>query len=138
MIARFRVATTATGQRRQVYVHIYDDRDELARRHCADRNQPYDPSVAGGVSVRGGWHWPKPDPQPLLLMRLWTGQLTTRTIAHESLHAAAILTFMDVMPGWDSRQRTLLLGDNEPLAYTVGDLTAEVIASLYRMRLIPR
>ena len=33
MIQRFRVATRATGIRRQVFVHIYEDRDELARRH---------------------------------------------------------------------------------------------------------
>jgi hypothetical protein len=70
-------------------------------------------------------------------MRLWTGQLTTRTIAHESLHAAALIAFMDALPGWDSRARTLLIGDNEPLAYAVGDITSEVVRNLYRLRLLP-
>ena len=137
MLTRFRVATRATGHRRQVWVHVYDDRAELARRHCEARGRPYDDSVYGGVSISGGWHWPHPDPQPPVVMRLWTGQLTTRTIAHEALHAAALFTLMDVMPGWDSRQRTLLIGDNEPMAYAVGDITAEVVAGLYRARLLP-
>lgn len=136
-VARFRVATTATGRRRQVHVHVYRDRGTLARRHCAARGRPYDPDVHGGVTITGGWHWPHPDPQPPIVMRLWTGQLTTRTIAHEALHAAALLHMMDVMPGWDSRQRALLIGDNEPLAYAVGDITADVVTNLYRLRLLP-
>lgn len=133
MIGRFRVATTATGRRRQVYVHLYDDQEELGRRHAEARQVEYSPDTAGGVSIRGGWRWPAPDQQPLIVMRLWTEQLTVRTVSHEALHAAALLCFMDVMPGWDSRQRALLLGDNEPLAYTVGDLTAEVTKGLHHL-----
>ena len=137
MIARFRVATRATGRRRCVHVHVYDDRERMARQHCQERGLTYDPDVHGGVVVRGNWHWPHPDPQPPVVMRLWTGQLTTRTVAHEALHAAALLAFMDCLPGWDSRARTLLLGDNEPLAYAVGDIAADVIARLYRIGLLP-
>jgi hypothetical protein len=137
MIARFRVATRACGPRRTVHVHIYQDRERMARQHCKDRGRPYDDSVHGGVAIRGGWHWPHPDPQPPIVMRLWTGQLTTRTIAHEALHAAAFIALMDALPGWDSRARTLLIGDNEPLAYAVGDITSEVVRNLYRLHLLP-
>lgn len=137
MIARFRVATRACGPRRVVHVHVYDDQERLARQHARDRGIPHDPDTAGGVTIRGGWYWPHPDPQPPIVMRLWTGQLTTRTIAHEALHAAAFIALMDALPGWDSRARTLLIGDNEPLAYAVGDIAAEVVRNLYRLRLLP-
>ena len=74
MIERFRVATRATGIRRQVFVHIYEDRDELARRHTEARNMPYDPEadIAGGVVTQQGFHWPTPDYTPIIVMRLWT------------------------------------------------------------------
>lgn len=70
-------------------------------------------------------------------MRLWTGQLTTRTIAHEATHAAACMVMYDALPGWDARLRTFLNGDNEAMAYAVGDIAAEVTAQLYRHRLLP-
>lgn len=133
---RFRVATRASGVRRQVWVHVYDDRAAMHRAHYKALGKPYDPDedVAGGVVFTGDWHWPRPtNGRPIVTMRLWAGQLTTRTIAHESLHAAAAIYFADVMAGWDSRQRTLLSGDNEPLAYLVGDIAAEVVAGLYRL-----
>ncbi|RBO73522.1 hypothetical protein [Microbacterium sp. H6] len=134
---RFRVATRASGVRRQVWVHVYDDREEMARAHQKHRGHEYrtENDIAGGV-VHDGFRWPKPDPTPLVVMRLWTGQLTTRTVAHESTHAAAAFYFMDCVPGWDSRARTFLLGNHEPLAYLIGDLTSEVIAALYRLELL--
>ena len=138
MSARFRVATRATGHRRQVWVHVYDDRDELCRQHAKDRHHPYDPDVHGGVVSRGDYHWPEPDPGPVVIMRLWTGQLTTKTVAHESVHAAAMFVFMDVMKGWNSRARPLLLDNNEELAYAVGDIASETIRNLYRLRLLPQ
>lgn len=136
---RFRVATRASGLRRQVWVHVYEDRDLLHRAHYRALEKPYVPGddVAGGVTFTGGWRWPKPDPGPIVVMRLWTGQLTTRTIAHESTHAGCALYAADVMPGWDSRMRTLVLGDQEPLAYLIGDIAAEVTAGLYRLRFLP-
>ena len=138
MVARFRVATRATGHRRQVFVHVYDDREELARAHAAARDRPYDEheDTAGGVVIQQGFRWPKPEVTPITVMRLWTGQLTTRTIAHEAVHAAAPFHFMDCTPGWDSRARPLLMGDNEPLAYAVGDISADVSANLYRIGLL--
>lgn len=139
MIARFRVATRATGRRREVYVHIYDDREELARAHARTRHRQYNPGddVAGGVSTMTmGYHWPHPDGEVWQIMRLWTGQLTTRTLAHEATHAAACMVMYDSMNGWDSRLRTFLNGDNEPLAYAVGDITAEVVKGLYRLKLL--
>jgi hypothetical protein len=138
MIERFRVATRATGIRRQVFVHIYEDRDELARRHTEARNMPYDPEadIAGGVVTQQGFHWPTPDYTPIIVMRLWTGQLTTKTVAHEAVHAAAPLYFMDGIPGWHSRARAALIGDHEMLAYLVGDITSEVIRNLYRLKLL--
>ncbi|WP_146067348.1 hypothetical protein [Arthrobacter sp. SX1312] len=139
MVARFRVATRASGIRRQVWVHVYDDVDELARAHNKDRGRPYDPDedIGGGLASVGGWHWPQPDPGPVLVMRLWTKQLTTRTVAHEATHAAAVLFFADHVGGWDSRARTFFLGDNETLAYLIGDITSEVIGGLYRLHLLP-
>jgi len=139
MIARFRVATRASGIRRQVWVHVYDDRSELHRAQDRALNREHDPDaeVAGAVSWSGAWRWPRPNPGPIVVMRLWTGQLTSRTIAHEATHAAAAFYFADVMPGWNSRMRTLLLGNHEPLAYLIGDITAEVIAGLYRLRFLP-
>ncbi|KQQ22547.1 hypothetical protein ASF48_05015 [Rathayibacter sp. Leaf299] len=137
---RFRVATTATATRRQVWVHVYEDRQEMARAHTTARDMPYDPDndIHGGVVCQQGFHWPSPQPGPVIVMRLWTGQLTTRTIAHEATHAATILFFMDYIRGWDSRARPYLMGDNEPLAYAIGDISADVIAHLYRLGLITR
>lgn len=134
MIDRFKVATRATGNRREVFVHVYDDREELARAHAVTRGKEYvqDNEVAGGVStMTKGYHWPKPDGEVWTIMRLWTGQLTTRTIAHEATHAAACMVMYDAMPGWDSRLRTFLNGDNEAMAYAVGDISAEVTRLLY-------
>lgn len=130
---RFRVATRATGIRRQVFVHVYDNREQMHEAHEIARNKPYDPThdVGGGLAVQQGFRWPRPEVTPIIVMRLWDGQLTTRTIAHEATHAAAYLYFMDSVPGWNSRARTALLGDHEPLAYAVGDLTAEVVKQLY-------
>lgn len=135
MIDRFKVATRATGVRREVFVHIYDDRDELARAHAHTRRKVYDSTqdIAGGVSTLTlGYHWPHPDGEVWTIMRLWTEQLTTRTIAHEATHAAACLVMYDAMKGWNSRLRTFLNGDNEPMAYAVGDISADVVAALYR------
>jgi hypothetical protein len=141
MIDRFRVATRASGMRREVYVHIYEDREELARAHAAARGRPYlaDQDVAGGVStLTRGYHWPRPVGEIWTVMRLWTGQLTTRTIAHEATHAAACFVMYDAMSGWDARLRTFLNGDNEPMAYAVGDIAAEVTAQLYRRGHLPQ
>lgn len=139
MVARTRVATRATGIRRQVFVHVYDDKAQMARAHTEARGGVYRPEddIAGGVAIQQGFPWPRPECTPIVVMRLWTGQLTTRTIAHEATHAAAAFFFMDSVPGWDSRARSLLLGDHEPLAYLVGDIAAEVVAELYRLRLLP-
>ena len=136
---RFRVATRASGIRRQVWVHVYENRAEMHQAHYRALEKPYNPDddVAGGVVFTGGWRWPKPaNGHPVVTMRLWTGQLTTRTIAHEATHAACALYAADVMPGWDSRQRALVLGDNEALAYLIGDISAEVIAGLYRLKFL--
>lgn len=147
IVARFRVATRATGPRRQVYVHVYDDREQLARAHNAMRGRGYEPErdgdIAGGVSTslsngKPGFWWPDtPVDHAVNVMRLWTEQLTTRTISHEAVHAAATMCFMDTMRGWNSRLRTFLIGDNEPMAYAVGDITADVIRELYRLKLLP-
>lgn len=137
MIDRFKVATRATGTRREVYVHIYDDRAELARAHAEARGKTYTPEedIAGGLStMTRGYHWPNPVGEVWLVMRLWTEQLTTRTIAHEATHAAACMVMFDSMAGWDSRLRTFLNGDNEPMAYAVGDITAEVVRMLYERK----
>ena len=138
LISRFRIATKATGIRRQVFIHVYDDREQMARAHTQARDKTYSPDddIAGGVVVQQGFQWPKPDYTPIIVMRLWTGQLTTRTIAHEAAHAAAALYFMDSVPGWDTRARTVMLGNHEPLAYLVGDITAEVVNNLYRVGLL--
>jgi hypothetical protein len=139
MVARFRVATRATGRRREVYVHVYDDQEELARAHAKTRGREYNPDddVAGGVSTMTmGYHWPHPDGEIWQVMRLWTGQLTTRTIAHEATHAAACMVMYDAMNGWDARLRTFLNGDNEAMAYAVGDITAEVVLNLYRLKFL--
>lgn len=140
MIERFRIATAATGFRRQVFVHIYDNKEELAKAHCKARETRYDPAddIAGGVVIQQGFRWPQPQTAPVVVMRLWTEQLTTRTIAHEATHAAAAFYFMDSVPGWDSRARAHFLGDHEPLAYLIGDITAEVVSGLYRTGMLPR
>ncbi|ARC55992.1 hypothetical protein AS850_02750 [Frondihabitans sp. 762G35] len=138
MVARFRVASRATGIRRQVFVHVYDDRQEMARAHTEARKMKYDPTanIGGGLAVQQGYRWPRPDVTPIVVMRLWVGQLTTSTVAHEAVHAATTFFFMDCVPGWDSRARSVLLGDDEPLAYLVGDIASAVIAKLYENRLL--
>lgn len=138
MIERFRVATRASGIRRQVFVHIYDDLEQLKREHCKARDVTYDPDadIAGGVVTQQGFRWPTPEYTPIVVMRLWTGQLTTKTVAHEAVHAASTFYFMDGIPGWDSRARTFLMGDHEMLAYLVGDITSDVIKQLYKLKLL--
>lgn len=138
MIGRFRVASRASGVRRQVFVHVYDDREELAGEHTKARNMEYDPDadIAGGVVIQQGFPWPRPAYTPTIVMRLWTGQLTTKTVAHEAVHAAAPLYFMDGIPGWDSRARAHLIGGHEMLAYLVGDITSEVIRNLYKLKFL--
>ncbi len=137
MLARFRVATTATGVRRQVWVFVFDDLDELRRSHAAAHGRDYDPDddVAGSVVIQQGFRWPSPDPGPVIVMRLWTGQLTASTIAHEATHVATALYFMDSIAAWDTRARTVLMGAHEPLAYVVGDLTERINDRLHRLRL---
>lgn len=138
MIGRFRIASRASGVRRQIFVHVYDDREEMARAHTEARNMPYDPDadIAGGVVTQQGYPWPAPEVTPIIVMRLWTGQLTTKTVAHESVHAAAPIFFMDGIPGWHSRARAHLIGDHEMLAYLVGDFTSEVIRNLYKLKFL--
>lgn len=139
LVLRTRVATRATGIRRQVFLHVYDDREQMAKAHTKARGMEYDPAddIAGGVAIQQGFRWPQPDPAPIVVMRLWTGQLTTRTIAHEATHAAAAFYFMDSTAGWNTRARTVFMGDHEPLAYLVGDIAAEVVKELYRVELLP-
>ena len=143
IVARFRVATRASGTRRQVYVHVYDDVQQMGRAHCADRGIPFNPAddIAGGVSVRGVggmiYHRKPEAPPAVIVMRLWTEQLTGRTIAHEATHCATAIYFMDGLRGWDTRARAILMGDHEPLAYLVGDIAAEVTMQLYAHRLLP-
>lgn len=145
MIDRFRVATRAAeynreaqraGIRRAVYVHIYDDRNEMARAHARALGRVIErlDEVAGGMAAQTthGFRWPSPDPGPVLVIRLWTGQLTTRTIAHEATHAAAVIYFLDHLDGWESRARGIMLGNNEPLCYAVGDITADIVQQLYK------
>jgi len=138
IIARFRVATCATGKRRQVYVHVYDDRLDMARAHAAARRKPFDEAstVLGGVAIQQGYRWPSPDVTPPVVMRLCTDHLTSNVIAHEAVHCATSFYFMDCVPGWESRARTTYIGDHEPLAYCVGEITSDVIAGLHRRGLV--
>jgi len=139
VLARFRVATRATGVRRQVWVFVFDDLEQLGRSHAAVHKRDYDPDddIAGSVTIQQGFRWPSPDPGPAIVMRLWTGQLTASTIAHEAVHVATALYFMDVLPAWDTRARTVLMGTHEPLAYVVGDLTQRINDCLHRLHLYP-
>lgn len=145
MLDRFRVATRsaeysdeaqASGTRRNIYVHIYDDVNEMRAAHAMALGKGLETldHCAGGMAAQTthGYHWSKPDPGPVLVIRLWTGQLTTRTIAHEATHAAGVIYFMDHLRGWNSRARGIMLGDNEPLCYAVGDITADIILQLYK------
>ncbi len=120
-------------------MHVYDDIVDMQKAHAkALRREWVDgQDVGGGMAVEQGFSWPRPDPGPALTIRLWTGQLTTRTIAHEATHAAAVIYLMDHLPGWHSRARPILMGDNEPLAYAVGDITAEIVRGLYKIGLLP-
>lgn len=119
-----------------MWVHVYDDRDELRAMHAKYRGcAPHD-DIAGAVVFTQGFRWPAPVPGPIVVMLLWTEQLTTRTIAHEATHAAAGFAFMDDVRGWDSRARAYLMGNHEALAYTVGDISSEVVRHLYRLKLL--
>lgn len=135
IVARFRVATRATGFRRQVFVHVYDDQAEMARAHTKACGRVYDPEadIGAGLAVQQGYRWPQPEFSPIVVMRLWTGQLTTNTVTHEAVHAATTFYFMDCVQGWNSRARTVLLGAgrDEPLAYCVGNITSAVVQKLY-------
>lgn len=128
---RFQVATSASGQRRTIDVWVYDTLEEL--RAAAHRFNPLRSFIdAAGCFQHSGYRWPSPEQAWFGIIRLYRGQLTTETIAHESTHAAAEIYFADCTQ-WDSRARAHFRGDNEPLAYMVGQLASRITAQLYRI-----
>jgi len=138
MLARFRVATTATGIRRQVFVHIYQHQHEMAEavKNARGEEPPHGVTIGGALDIQQSYQWPQPEQAPIVVMRLWIGQLTAHIVAHEATHAAAAFYFMDCVRSWDSRARHHLRGDHEPLAYLVGDITSEVNDGLHRLGLL--
>jgi len=133
-VARFRVTTTATGRRRTVLVLVYDQVEDMRREASAGDGQ--DHSRADGVcQLTRGYRWPMPDHVPLVI-RLHRGELYTEVIAHEATHAAAEIIRADAVPGWDTRARTVLRVDFEPLAYAVGELTQRIVSRCFRLGLL--
>lgn len=143
-IARFRVATRATGTRRTATVFVYATTADL--RIAANRfslhhaEPPWAPEThddTDGCCQIAGYRWPQPERTHLAVIRLAVGHLGTGLIAHEATHAAAEFTFADTVPDWDAPAREHLHGANEPLAYAAGHLTAGIVVGLRRRGLVP-
>lgn len=130
MILRFPVATRATGARRVVQVHLYDDVDEL--RAATNAQLPAAGTNADAAATCTSFGTMVPAPRhghTVAVIRLWVGQLTVRTIAHEVTHAAMHIYMMDRVRLY-SRAWSHVHVSNEPVAYMVGDLSSDIIARL--------
>ncbi|MDR6794383.1 hypothetical protein J2X12_002880 [Pseudarthrobacter oxydans] len=134
---RFQVATRATGFRRVVQVHVYEDLDEL--RAATQRQWTTSEGHSDAAATCTSFDSLLPAPEhshTVAVIRLWTGQLTTRTVAHEVTHAAMHIYFLDRLRQYAQARRHLHIG-NEEIAYMVGDMSSDVIERLYRLGLLP-
>jgi hypothetical protein len=130
VIHRFQVATSVTGSRRVVQVHLYDDVDDMRAATQAQLPSPH--GHGGAYATCTSFGTPVPAPKhghTVAVIRLWTGQLTVQTIAHEVSHAALHIYMMDKIRR-HSRAWPHIHVANEPLAYMTGNLTSDVISRL--------
>lgn len=132
MIHRFQVATSVTGFRRVVQVHLYDDVEKMRAATCAQLPSPGGHAEAYGTCTSFGTRVPAPEhAHTVAVIRLWTGQLTVQTIAHEVSHAALHIYMMDKIRR-HSRAWPHIHVANEPLAYMVGNMTSDVVDRLQK------
>lgn len=130
---RFSVSSRATGVRRSVLVHVYEDREALLA--AANAFGFPEQSAPGGLTHSFGYPHPAPEHlRHMALIRLHRGQLDSNTIAHEAAHAALHIYFGDCAK-WHSRARAHVTGNNEPLAYLIGDLTGAIHFKLHELGL---
>lgn len=131
---RFQCSTTASGRRRTVQVHVYDDVERMRRAASQWRAKPdshYD--RAEGVTHCVERRRYEPDGTVVIhpsagIIRLWTGRLTTEVVAHEAAHMACGIYRMD-HNGNDPNED---MEDEEVLCYLVGELTRGIVNGLYR------
>jgi len=130
VIDHFSVGTSHTGARRFVQVHLYDDVDKL--RAAAHKQLPTSHEYAAATATCTSFGTPVPAPKhghTVAVIRLWTGQLNVRTIAHGVAHAAMHIYMMDAIRR-HSRAWPHIHVANESVAYLVGDLSSDIIARL--------
>lgn len=134
---RFQVATRVTGCRRVVQVHVYEDLEELRAATQRQWTTSVGHSTAGATCTSFDSVLPAPKHgHTVAVIRLWTEQLDTRTIAHEVTHAAMHIYFLDRLKQFSRAHPHMHIG-NEDVAYMVGDMTSDVVQHLYRIGLLP-
>jgi len=127
---RFQVSSRATGVRRTLDVWVYDDVE--AMRAAARRFFPEHAYLTTGACCQiPGYRFPRPAGPWFGIIRYFRGQLDTETIVHEIAHAAMEIYFADCT-SWDSRTRAHFRGDNEAIAYLVGELASRVTQGMRR------
>lgn len=136
MIARFQVASTNDGLRRTVIVHVYET---TALMQAA--SNAYEPGMGDGAwATTSGFGFrfkpdepPKATFGPVSIVRLSLEQLTVRTLSHEMTHAAMHTYWTMGLARAGSKAVAHMHAANEPVAYLVGDWTADAIVKLQRL-----
>jgi hypothetical protein len=129
---RFSVRSSATGTARAVLVHVYDTKADLLTAARAFGSEVSEADT-GAITHSFGYRFPPPESmRHMALIRLHLGQLDSETISHEVTHAAMHVYFAD-RARWHSRARAHMTGDNEVIAYLIGELTGRIHARLHQL-----
>lgn len=128
----FRISSRATGERRFVTVHVYDEQEAMLRDAERYNGHEHDPRVAAvtqgftRISIAAdGSETARYTP----IVRLHRGALGTAVIVHELNHAAVGI-YGSTLHG-DELAADLLDHANETLAYLASDLTWKLVDLLY-------
>ena len=120
---RFRVASSALGEREVVHVHVYPDLE--AMRAAGEAWHPDVPDQSGALGITQACT-DEDGRATLVVVRLAEGWLTPEIVAHEMHHAATALYGAHV--GDRISRRAHLTHHNEPMAHLFSDLFARVVA----------
>lgn len=120
---RFRIGSSALGEREWVDVFLYETPDDLraAGRNFNGTDHPYTIGLTNayaGRDGRAGW----------VLIRLCRGHLSAQVLTHEVHHAATALYGAYV--GDRISRRAHLNHFNEPFAHLYSDLAAGLVRAL--------
>lgn len=121
---RFRVASSALGERETVYVHVYDTLDEMRAAGLAFNGN----DQTGALGITQAWTDENGRTQAVVV-RLARDHLGTEVSCHEMHHAATALYGAHV--GDRISRRAHLNHWNEPMAHLYSDLYASLVRQLY-------